>query len=214
MCCAPDAPLARFAASEYMGQGCLNRQLEGKALNTLEDSRVLILGMGTIGLEMAHRLKTFGAVVEGVAGRAGVREGFVTHAAKDLLKVVPKADAIISVFPETPETCGILSRELIYSMQLHAWLVNIGRGSALDEQALIDALQEKRIAGAALDVVAQEPLPKEPPLWGLENLILSPHVAGGGPRFYAKAARLLQHNAQAFVAGKLLLNVIDTQRGY
>lgn len=191
-----------------------NKQMEGKALNTLEDSKVLILGMGTIGLEMAHRLKSFGAIVEGVASQAGVREGFMTHAVKDLLEIVPTADAIISVLPETPETRGILSRELIYKMQPHAWLVNIGRGSALDEAALIEALNEKRIAGAALDVTAEEPLPKESPLWALDNLIISPHVAGGGQRFYAKAANLLQHNALAFVAGKPLANLIDPQKGY
>jgi phosphoglycerate dehydrogenase-like enzyme len=191
-----------------------NIQMEGKALNTLEDSRVLILGMGTIGLEMAHRLKSFGAIVEGVASSAGVREGFTTHAVADLLRVAPTADAIISVLPETAETRGILSRDLIYSMQRHAWLVNIGRGSALDEQALMDALAEKRIAGAALDVVGEEPLPKESPLWAFENLIISPHIAGGGQRFYAKAAKLLQHNAQAFVVGVPLQNQIDTKKGY
>lgn len=191
-----------------------NIQMEGKALHTLEDSKVLILGMGTIGLEMAHRLKSFGAIVEGVAGSAGVRDGFLTHAVADLLDVVETADAIISVLPETPQTRGILSRELIARMQPHAWLVNIGRGSALDEAALIDALKNKRIAGAALDVVAEEPLPKESPLWELDNLIISPHVAGGGQRFYAKAATLLQENAQAFVAGKPLHNLIDAQKGY
>ncbi|MDX1923587.1 MAG: D-2-hydroxyacid dehydrogenase [Alphaproteobacteria bacterium] len=191
-----------------------NMQLEGKSLNTLEDSRVVILGMGTIGLEMAHRLKSFGAIVEGVASTAGVRDGFTTHAVTDLLKIVPTADAIISVLPETPETQGILSRELIYKMQPHAWLVNIGRGSALDEAALVLALNEKRIAGAALDVTMQEPLPKESPLWDCKNLIISPHIAGGGQRFYAKAAKLLQQNAEAFVAGKPLANPIDPKKGY
>lgn len=191
-----------------------NKQMEGKALNTLEDSKVVILGMGTIGLEMAHRLKSFGAIVEGVAGSEGLREGFKTHAVKDLLKVAATADAIISVLPETPETRGILSRELIYSMQPHAWLVNIGRGSALDEAALLQALNENRIAGAALDVTQQEPLPNESPLWACKNLIISPHVAGGGQRFYAKAAKLLQQNAEAFVAGKPLANPIDPKKGY
>lgn len=191
-----------------------NIQLEGKALNTLENSRVLILGMGTIGLEMARRLETFGAIVEGVAGSAGVREGFTTHAVKDLLKVVPTADAIISVLPETPETQGILSRELISKMQPHAWLINIGRGSALDEAALLEAINTNRIAGAALDVTMQEPLPKESPLWDCKNLIISPHVAGGGQRFYAKAAKLLQQNAEAFIACKPLANPIDPKKGY
>lgn len=189
-------------------------RMEPDVLNTLEDARILILGMGAIGLAMAHRIKMFGAIVEGVAGSAGVREGFVTHAASELLNRVPIADVIISVLPETPQTQGILSRKLIYTMKSQAWLINIGRGSALDEAALIDALTEKRIAGAALDVTQREPLPKESPLWDFENLILSPHVAGGGQCFYAKAAKLLQDNAAAFVAGKPLLNAVDIGKGY
>jgi phosphoglycerate dehydrogenase-like enzyme len=191
-----------------------NRQMEGKALHTLEDSKILILGFGTIGLEMARRLKSFGAIVEGVASSAGIREGFVTHATTDLLSVVPQADAIISVLPETPETRGILSKAFIHTMQPHAWLINIGRGSALDEDALVQALHQKRIAGAAIDVTAHEPLPPESPLWKCENLIITPHIAGGGQRFYAKAAKLLQHNVEAFMAGAPLLNAIDPKRGY
>jgi phosphoglycerate dehydrogenase-like enzyme len=191
-------------------------QLEGKAkyLGTLEGTRVLILGMGTIGLEIARRLQPFGAIIEGVATTEGERDGFPTHAFSSLDELLPNFDALVMVLPDTPETHGILSRERIAKMQTHAWVVNVGRGSAIDEPALIEALEADQLGGAALDVASREPLPSESKLWTLENVILAPHVAGGGPRFYQKASDLLARNARAFVNGGMLENVISRARGY
>lgn len=183
-------------------------------LGTLEDARVLILGMGSIGTAIGRRLQAFGAKVEGIANQAGVREGFVTHAVSDMKALLPKADALISILPETEATRGIITYALLAQLPKHAWFVNAGRGSAVDEAGLIRALTEKRIAGAAVDVTATEPLPPESPLWNIENLIITPHVAGGGPRFYAKACALLQRNVERFVRGETLENVIDPARGY
>ncbi|MBI3418793.1 MAG: phosphoglycerate dehydrogenase [Proteobacteria bacterium] len=181
---------------------------------TLEGAKVLILGMGIIGQEIGKRLLPFGAIVEGVAQTAGMRDGFKVHANADMLKAVAQADAVIAVLPETPETRGILSRDLFNAMQKHAWLVSAGRGSALDEKALIEALKSSRIAGAAMDVAQQEPLPKDSPLWDVENLVITPHIGGGGPNFYKKACALIAENAQRFVKGEPLLHVIDRKRGY
>jgi phosphoglycerate dehydrogenase-like enzyme len=191
-------------------------QLEGKAkyLGTLEGTRILILGMGTIGLEIGRRLQPFGAVIEGVATTAGERDGFPTHAFSSLDELLPNFDALVMVLPDTPETHGILSRERLAMMNPHAWVVNVGRGSAIDEPALIEALEAGQVGGAALDVASREPLPAESKLWTLENVILAPHVAGGGPRFYQKASDLLARNARAFVNGGTLENVISRARGY
>lgn len=183
-------------------------------LGTLEGAKVFILGMGSIGLEIARRLTPFGAVVEGIATQAGTRGGYTTHATKDLLKILPQADALISILPETPETRGIIGCDVFNAMQPHAWFVNAGRGSSVDEAALLEALQNKKIDGAAVDVTSVEPLPPESPLWGLENLIITPHVAGGGPRFYEKACALLARNANNYIKGLSLENRIDPQRGY
>jgi D-2-hydroxyacid dehydrogenase (NADP+) len=92
--------------------------------------------------------------------------------------------------------------------------VNVGRGSAIDEEALADALEAGTIGGAALDVFDREPLPAESRLWALPNAIISPHVAGGGPHFARKARELLFENARRFTAGERLLNTVDRDRGY
>src|SRR6185369_6637860 len=131
-----------------------------------------------------------------------------------VLNILGNYDAVISVLPETKETQGFINEVFLKKMAPQAWLVNVGRGTAVDEPALAKALQEKWIAGAALDVTAKEPLPPESPLWALENLIIAPHVAGGGPHFFQKAGKLIQDNAARFLANKPLLNVIDRQRGY
>jgi phosphoglycerate dehydrogenase-like enzyme len=191
-------------------------QLEGRAkyLGTLEGTRILILGMGTIGLEIARRLQPFGAIVEGVATTEGERDGFPTHDFSSLDELLPEFDALVMVLPDTPETQNILSRDRLAKMKSHAWVVNVGRGSAIDEPALIEALEAGQIGGAALDVASREPLPAESKLWTLENVILAPHVAGGGPRFYQKASDLLARNARAFVNGEALENIISRARGY
>jgi phosphoglycerate dehydrogenase-like enzyme len=189
-------------------------QLNTRSLGTLEGATVFILGMGSIGLEIARRLQPFGAQVEGIATTAGTRYGFVTHAMADMKKELARADALISILPETPVTRGLINADVFAAMKPTAWFVNAGRGSSVDEAALLAALQQKRIAGAAIDVASVEPLPPESPLWKQENLIISPHVAGGGPRFYDKAMGLLQRNAEAYIQGLPLENRIDPAKGY
>jgi phosphoglycerate dehydrogenase-like enzyme len=191
-------------------------QLLGRApfLGTLEDARVLILGMGSIGQEIAKRVSTFGARVEGVATTAGTRGGFKTHAFSSLDSLLPDVDALVMVLPDTPETHGILSRERIGLMHPKSWVVNVGRGSAIDEAALIEALEQGRLGGAALDVASKEPLPSDSRLWSLENVVLTPHIGGGGPRFYAKANALISRNAEHFLRGEPLENTVSREKGY
>jgi phosphoglycerate dehydrogenase-like enzyme len=188
--------------------------LEGHALMTLEGARVLIVGMGAIGVEIARRMQPFGALVEGVATRAGEREGFKTHALEDADKLLPDFDAVILVLPDTPDTHGWLSKSRLALLKPTAWVVNVGRGSAVDEDALLDALEARSIGGAALDVTAKEPLPEDSRLWTAPNLILTPHIAGGGPNWARKASALLERNARRFVAGEPLENVVDASKGY
>lgn len=197
-------------------RGAYQNQLLGRApfLGTLEDARVLILGMGSIGLEIARRVATFGAHVEGVATTAGTRGGFKTHAFSSLESLLPDVDALVMVLPDTMDTHGILSRERIALMHPKSWVVNVGRGSAIDEAALIEALEQGRLGGAALDVTSREPLPTDSKLWSLENVVLTPHIGGGGPRFYAKANALIQRNADHFLCGEPLENTVSREKGY
>jgi phosphoglycerate dehydrogenase-like enzyme len=183
-------------------------------LMTLEGANVLILGMGAIGLEIANRLQPFGASIEGVANTSGDREGFVTHAIEDLDLVLPSADAVVMVLPDTPATQKIINAERLALLSPRAWVVNVGRGSAIDENALINALENHQIGGAALDVTDTEPLPSDSKLWTISNCIITPHIAGGGPNFIGKANALLERNAEKFVAGVTLENLVSREKGY
>lgn len=198
-----------------------DRRFYNKAVNapdtelmTLEGANVLILGMGAIGLEIARRLQPFGASVEGVANTAGDRDGFVTHAITDLELVLPSSDAVVMVLPDTPATHHIMNAERLALLSPRAWVVNVGRGSAIDENALIAALEKQQIGGAALDVTDTEPLPESSKLWSISNCIITPHIAGGGPNLIGKANALLERNAQKFVAGETLENLVSREKGY
>ncbi len=196
------------------GKDAYQQALEGGNEMTLEGSRVLIVGMGAIGVEIARRLQPFGTIVEGVAMSAGTRGGFVTHALGDLDALLPVFDAVILVLPNTPQTVGLLSRQRLALLGKKAWIVNVGRGNAIDEQALCDALEARTIGGAALDVTEREPLPGDSRLWHAPNCIITPHIAGGGPNWAGKAAALLRRNATRFARGEPLENLVDRALGY
>jgi phosphoglycerate dehydrogenase-like enzyme len=195
-------------------KGAYQYALNSNSFLTLESAKVLIVGFGSIGLAIAQRLTPFGCEIQGVARSNGLRIGYAVHSFENLDSILPNFDAIILVLPDTPETHGFLSSERLAKMKKGAWLVNVGRGSAIIEPDLIAALESGHLGGAALDVTQTEPLPEDSPLWKLENLILTPHIAGGGPNFYRKVEALLRRNAQNFVEGKPLENLIDRTKGY
>jgi len=149
---------------------------------TLADARVTIWGFGSIAACLAPYLRTLGAQVTGVARSAGERHGFPVVAADDLERLLPQTDVLVSLLPSGPNSRGALSAKLLSLLPPHARFINVGRGSTVDEQALLAALTEGRLAGAAIDVAATEPLPPESPLWDAPNLIITPHIAGGRPR--------------------------------
>jgi phosphoglycerate dehydrogenase-like enzyme len=188
--------------------------LSGQDFLSLESARVLVVGFGSIGLDIAKRLTPFGCVVEGVARQAGERHGYTVHALEQLDSILPNFDAVILVLPDTPDTHGFVSSQRLGRMKRGAWLVNVGRGSAVVEADLLVALESGHLGGAALDVTQTEPLPEDSPLWACPNLILTPHIAGGGPNFYRKAEALLRRNAANLLSGSALENLIDRERGY
>ena len=173
---------------------------------TLEDANVTVWGFGSIGQTLAPSLRALGAKVTGVARSEGERAGFPVRKEDDLPELLPQTDALVMILPSTEETKHALGAEQLEQLPPHAWLVNVGRGDTVDEAALADALREKRIAGAVLDVFETEPLPSESPLWGLENAFISPHAAGGRPR---GAAELIKRNVARYLAGEGLENVVS-----
>lgn len=173
---------------------------------TLHAANVLIWGFGAIGQRLAPLLTALGARVSGVGRRAGRRAGYPVISTDLLPEALPHTDVLVMILPNAPETRHALNAELIARLPRAAWLVNVGRGATVDEEALVEALRAGTIAGAALDVFATEPLPGDSPLWELPNVIITPHTAGGRPR---DAAALVEANLAAYVAGRPLRNEIQ-----
>ncbi len=149
---------------------------------TLDGARVTIWGFGSIAARLAPLLTALGARVTGVAGTAGERDGYPVVDSDGLRDLLPETDLLISLLPATPDTQHALDADVLALLPPHARFVNAGRGATVDEEALVAALREGRLAGAALDVTETEPLPAESPLWDAPNVIITPHVAGGRPQ--------------------------------
>lgn len=149
---------------------------------TLIGARVTIWGFGSIATRLALYLKTLGAEVTGVATTAGERHGFPVVTDAELDRLLPQTDVLVSLLPATPQTTHALSAHYLSLLPPHAHFVNVGRGATVDEAALLAALNEGRLAGAATDVTETEPLPADSPLWDAPNLIITPHIAGGRPQ--------------------------------
>lgn len=167
-------------------------------VTTLLDAKVLIWGFGSIGQETARLFKALGAQVTGVARTAGQRNGFEVITTEQVDEYLPATDVLVMVLPTSDETFHALDEHRLSLLPSRAYVVNVGRGTTVDEGALIAALNEGRIAGAALDVVHTEPLPASSPLWDARNIVITPHAAGGRP---VNPEELIAHNVRAFRAG-------------
>ena len=182
----------------------------------LRDATLVILGLGSIGGELARLASGLGMRVLGVRRDASRPVPGVERVVppEQLAELAAEADYLAVTSALTPATRGLLSAEVIARLRPHAWVVNIARGAIVDEPALIAALQEQRIGGAALDVFAVEPLPADSPLWGLDNVILTPHVSNSSPRVRERSLALVVENVRRFKAGEPLLNIVDPAVGY
>ena len=182
----------------------------------LRDATLVILGLGSIGSELARLASGLGMRVLGVRRDTSRPVPGVERIAApgQLGDLVAEADYLAVTAALTPATRGLVSADVIARLRPHAWIVNIARGAIIDEPALVAALQERRIGGAALDVFAVEPLPAESPLWGLENVIVTPHVSNSSPRVRERSLALVVENVRRFKAGEPLLNVVDKAAGY
>ncbi len=176
------------------------------AVTTLLDARVLVWGFGHIGQTLAPLLRQLGAQVRGIGRSPGERSGFPVAAEAHLESELGRTDVLVMILPSTPATTNALDADRLAALPAHAHVVNVGRGSTVDETALVAALADGRIAGAALDVTAVEPLPEDSPLWAAPNLVLTPHAAGGRP---VGADELISENLAALMKDGRLRNVVD-----
>jgi phosphoglycerate dehydrogenase-like enzyme len=182
----------------------------------LRGATIVVFGMGSIGGEIARLAAGLGMRVIGVRRKAGSGGAGIDRVvgAEQLAEVVGEADYLAIAAPLTSATRGAVSREVISRMKPSAWIMNIARGAIVDEPAMIEALQAKRIGGAALDVFTTEPLPRESPLWKLENVIITPHNSGSSPRASERTLALFAENVRRYKAGEPLINRVDYEAGY
>lgn len=187
----------------------------GLPLRELYEATLLIVGIGGIGGAIAERAAAFGMRVLGSRRTPrpmpGVERVVGGDAWRDLL---PEADYIVIATPLTPETRAMVDAAAFAAMRPSAYLINIARGAVIDEPALIAALNQGQIAGAALDTFEQEPLPAESPLWRLPNVTITPHSTASSPRMRERQIALFLENLARFRAGQPLLNIVDKSAGY
>lgn len=185
---------------------------------SVSGSRITVVGMGDIGSKFAARAKALGAYVRGVRRTVGaVPECFdEVYTSDRLMEAVQDVDAVVMCLPGTKATTGILSREVIGAMNPGTIVVNCGRGYTVDQNALIAALQEKRIAGAVLDVFETEPLNADNPLWDMENVIVTPHISGhdDDPINIASIYAIFTENLRRWISKQPLTHVVDRTQGY
>jgi phosphoglycerate dehydrogenase-like enzyme len=187
-------------------------------IGSLYGANVVICGTGDIGSNFAKRLQAFcPSKVTGVnrTGRNAV--GFDEVVTIDRLdEVLPQADLLALTLPNTPETDNLISRERIASMKQSAILVNVGRGNSIDQTALIEALEQNKLAGAALDVFRTEPIPQDDPAWNTRNLLVTPHCSGKMTMQFTRDTLVdtFCENLKRFRAGEKLLHQVDARLGY
>jgi phosphoglycerate dehydrogenase-like enzyme len=182
----------------------------------LADKTMLLIGVGAIGERTAKLAQAFDMHVIGVRHDPDKPSNYVNQmvSPQDLHAVLPQADFVVITAPLTPDTYHLIGEAELAVMKPTAYIVNIGRGPIIDETALLPALQNKTIAGAALDVFEQEPLPPDSPMWALDNLLITSHYAGNTPRYHERAFAIFLDNLGRYQRGEPLRNVVDKQLGY
>ncbi|MEX2335991.1 MAG: D-2-hydroxyacid dehydrogenase [Fulvivirga sp.] len=188
--------------STWEGPAVLRTQM-----NILFAKNVLVLGAGDIGMAIKQRLEAFSCHITLVRRSSA-------PTLENLKELFPAADIVINTLPETAETISAINAKTISFMKNSAVFVNVGRGSVIDEDALVEALQQSRIGGAVLDVTALEPIPRNSPLWTSPNILLTQHTAGGYLGEARDKVKVFIDNLQKYRSGESLRNIVDLGKGY
>ena len=210
----PNQAKQKWTKSEYTGDG-LHRP-SGERMIELRGKRALIIGLGGIGTQVAQRAAAFDMRVQGVDPKDIPLMSSLQRVAKPdrLPELLPQADVVFMCAPHTPETEGMMGPEQFRLMKRGAYFINVSRGKTVQTSALVRALKSGHLAGAGLDVTDPEPLPKGHPLWSLDNVVITPHLAGRSDGIWKRRMELFKENLRRFVEGRSLLHVVDKTRGY
>ena len=206
-------------AGTYLHHADAHRWGPVMPMRSIIGSTITVLGTGDIGTEFARRAKAMGAKeIRGVRRTKKAADpafdGVYTHAELDSL--LPDTDILVMALPSTADTVGILSRDRIALLPETAYVVNVGRGTAIDQSALVEALNAGKLAGAALDVFEKEPIPAGDPVWDAKNLLITPHISGQMSLGYTrdKNVALFCEDLENYAAGRPLKRYVDRKIGY
>jgi phosphoglycerate dehydrogenase-like enzyme len=198
---------------------------EQPPLRELRDATLGIVGVGSIGRQVAGIASAMGmrviAVranpmkgVDWVSANDPIRAQHRVYGSKDMNRMLKESDFVVISAPVTSSTTKLIDAQALAAMKKDAYLINVGRGALVDEAALIQALREKKIGGAALDVFEHEPLPQDSPLWDMDNVIITPHQAGISHKLWERQYKLFSENLRRYEKGAPLLGVVDKKAGY
>jgi len=189
---------------------------EDPTITEVNGAKVLLVGLGSIGREFAHRARALGAHVTALREHPerGAETANAVAGMKDLPALLPEADFIVLAAPLTPGTRGIIDRKCLAQIKDSAYLINVSRGPLIDDEALVAALESEEIAGAALDVFAEEPLPESSAYWDLPNVLITPHTAAVTPKLWERHYAQITANLRRFLAGEPLHGIVDKTQGY
>ena len=198
-------PEARDNQARHVWRGMVSDIMQRE--DELSGKTLLIIGLGGIGSRLAHLGKAFGLRVIGIKRNpaAGGEAADSAHGLTDLKTLLPQADFVVLTCPLNKETEKVIDADAFSRMKKSAYLVNVARGRCVDELALIEALQDQRIAGAAIDVTVEEPLPTISPLWGFSNVLITPHTAGETRKYEDNVLDILVDNLNRLWRGELSL---------
>ena len=205
----------RFQQQRLWGQETIWEQSGGP--REIAGATLGMVGLGSIGRNVARHAAALGMTV------IVVRQHVDATRPESVYEVLPPsminemfaaADYIVLAVPVTPATRHMIGREQLATMKPDAYLINVGRGPLIDEAALLEVLQQRKIGGAALDVFDQEPLPPDSPLWDLENLLITPHTAGMTAKLWERHYTLFAENVRRYLSGQALLALVDKKSGY
>lgn len=187
-------------------------------IKSIMNSTITVIGFGDIGENFAKRAKAMGATIRGVRRNANKKSEYADamYSNDNILEAIDGADVIALCLPETNETNHIIGAEEIEKMKNDAILINVGRGTAIDEKALIEALKNNKLGGVALDVFEKEPLSEDSPLWNFKNAILTPHISGNTslPLTCDIVVDIFCKNLVRYANNEKLNNLIDCSKGY
>lgn len=190
--------------------------LEQPTIQELQGATLGLVGLGSIGQELATRARPFGMRLIAVKRDASTGHEWADRVLPPdgLHEMLAAADYVVLAAPQTDATRKMMGAPEFAAMKPTAYLINVARGALVDEAALYEALNGKRIAGAACDVFEEEPLPPESPLWTAPNLLITPHLAATTAKLWERHAQLMEDNVSRYLEGRPLRNVVDKRSGY